>query len=344
MMKKYLLKIVESVSIFIFILLPAAASAHENYVLPKADIDRGMKDWSLNVFSALKDPHNLQTCLLVGVPVLIVLIFYYWFTRSRAGAWFDQKLKTLEPIGHVILRLALGASFLASAYFHKFLGPEIPLSSLPLGLLLLPVLYITGIMIILGLFTEFAGAIGLIILLLMTWVYKDYVLTYFNYAGEFLALIFFGSRIFSFDKLISKTSALVKRYKNWEIPIIRVTYGISVLYPAISIKLLHPIIIVEIVNKFGLNNIHWLFPRDPLMISLGTGLAQIVVGLFIIFGFMTRLSAFITFILYLLSVIFFKEQVWPHYILLALAIYLTINNGGDWTLDNWLAKRFAKSA
>lgn len=101
---------------------------------------------------------------------------------------------------------------------------------------------------------------------------------------------------------------------------------------------MHPIIIVEIEKQYHLSQIGWLFPQDPLLISLGTGLAQITVGLFIIIGFETRLSAFLTLLLYVGSIIFFKEAVWPHYILLALAFYLVINNGGGFTIDEFVEK------
>jgi uncharacterized membrane protein YphA (DoxX/SURF4 family) len=96
---------------------------------------------------------------------------------------------------------------------------------------------------------------------------------------------------------------------------------------------------IEIAGKYHLTDIHWLFPPDPLLVSLGTGLMQIVVGLALIVGFETRLNALITFVLYVMSILYFKEAVWPHYILLALAGYLFVNNGGDWSFDNWIKKR-----
>ena len=239
----------------------------------------------------------------------------------------------------MVLRVALAASFLASAYFNAFLGPEIPLSSLPAGTWFAPLLFILGIFLLLGLFTEIVSMLGLLLLGIATYVNGEYMLTYFNYFGVFVALLLFGSRIFSLDQYITKTTAFVKKYRKWELPIIRITYGISVLYPAIVIKILHPSIIVEIVEKYHLSDIHWLFPADPLLISLGTGLAQILIGLCIIFGFETRLNSFLTFILYALSILFFKEAVWPHYILLALALYLTINDGGEWSIDNWIERK-----
>lgn len=322
--------------------LPTLVFAHENYVLPANDIERGMNDWSINVLDALKNPDNILIILYVGTGMLVVFGLYYLFFTSRLGIALDRRIKKLEPLGHVVLRVALALSFIASAYFNSFLGPEIPLISLPLGLALKPVLYIIGVFLLVGLFSEIVGMIGLAILLLVTLVYKDYTITYFNYYGEFIALILYGSMVFSLDSLLLKASWFAKKFHDWEIPLIRITYGISILYPAITIKLLHPAIILQIVNQYKLNQINWLFPSDPLLISLGSGLTQVALGLFIIIGFETRLNSLATLVLYVLSIMFFQEAVWPHYILLALALYLAINNGGEYSIDNLLQKQALK--
>ncbi len=316
--------------------------AHENYVLPKADIDRGMMDQSVNVFGSLKNSHNLMIAFWVGIASVVIIGLYLWYAYSKIGIKIDRQLNKLEPFGHVVLRTALGISFIASGYFSSFLGPEIPLSSVPLGVILRPVLFVIGTCLLLGAFTEAASIFGLAILVLTTVIYKSYMVTYFNYYGELLALIFFGSRIFSFDKLIIKSKIWLKNYKDWEIPLIRITYGLSVVYPAITIKIFHPSIIVEIAEKYNLAQFHWLFPSDPLLISLGTGVTQIMVGLAIIFGFATRINSLVTFILYVMSIVFFKEAVWPHYILLSLALYLVINDGGKFSIDYWLKHRLNK--
>ncbi len=67
--------------------------------------------------------------------------------------------------------------------------------------------------------------------------------------------------------------------------------------------------------------------------------AEAAVGLAIILGFQTRLNSAITLGLYIMSIIFFKEAVWPHYILLALGVYLIINKGGGYSLDKLIEKR-----
>lgn len=325
------------------VLLPAAASAHENYVLPADQIGKGMNDTSYHVLDALRMPHNLQIALAVSLGGFFLFLLYLFFVRSKAGNSFHDRLLKLEPAGHVLLRVALGVSFIASAYTSSYLGPEISVFSLPLGAIIHPALYILGAMLIAGLYAEAAGALGLITLVLAMIVYRDYMLTYFNYFGEFIALLFFGSRTASADGIIRGAKKIPQKYRDLEKAVIRITYGISILYPAISIKLLHPLIIIEIVNTYHLNSIHWLFPSDPLLIALGTGIAQTVVGVCLILGLFTRLNTLITFVLMVMSVFFFREAVWPHYILLALALYLMVTNGGEWGLDGLIRRRKIKN-
>lgn len=314
------------------------AKAHENYVLTQEQINEGMRNWNYDPFTALNNSQNFKIALFVALGTLIGMALYFIFQHSQLGRRFDAWIRKGEPFGDVILRVALALSFIASAYYVAYLGPEIHLSTLPL---LSPavwqaVLYILGFLLLFGLFSRFVGIVSMVIFLIACFVYKDYMVTYFNYFGEFLALILFGTFVFALDRFIFKGER--KENRNLEIALIRITYGISILYPAISIKILHPKIIIDIVNQYNLTQFHWLFPNDPLLISLGTGLAQIVVGIAIALGFQTRINTMITFGLMFLSVIFFKEAVWPHIILLALALYLMINNGGDWTLDNKIGK------
>ena len=326
--------------LFLLILLsPVMAHAHEQYVLTKSEINSDLMVQGPSVWSALDKAENLKIALIVAIASLLAFILYFFWERSSLDKKFEKWTSKLEPFGHVVLRTALALSLIASAHFSSFLGPEIPLASIPLGLALKPVMYVLGGMLLFGFYSELAGALSLVILVLATWVYKDYMLSYFNYLGEFVALILFGSRTFSFDRMFYGVKAWGEKYRKYELALIRITYGISVLYPAIVYKLIHPEVIIDIVNRYNLTQFHWLFSSDPLLISLGTGLAQVVVGICLIFGFETRLNTLITFILMTMSVLFFKEAVWPHWILLALAFYLMINNGGELSLDHYIQNR-----
>ncbi len=321
---------------------PHAAFAHEQYVLTPHELNVGLADTTTHVLDVFKKPENLVITTEVGIGIGIVFILFFLFQYSPIGRKLGSILEKLDPVGHVLLRIAFAGSLLASAYYHSYLGPEIPITSIPGGNLLIPIMYVCGLLLLFGFFTRVVSFIALLILIASTFVYGEYMTTYLNYYGELIALVIFGSYILSVDNKLFGISPLVKKYQNLEILLIRITYGISVMYPAVTLKLLHPAVIVEIVNKYHMNQIHWLFPQDPLLISLGTGFAQIFVGLLIIVGFETRYASFVTFWLYFLSVLFFKEAVWPHYILLALALYLSINNGGSLTLDTFVGKFLEK--
>ena len=323
-------------------LIPYTADAHENYVLTKDQIAYDITTKTPAIWNSLASSDNLKVAITVAIFSCFGVIVYFLFSLSSWGEKFSNILLKADGIGHIILRFALGISFLASAYFNSFLGPEISLNSMPLSIVFRILLYILGAILILGMWSELTGAVSLILLIITTFYYKEYMLTYFNYFGEFISLILFGSSIFSLDKLFKRNKKNSVTLHNWETAIIRVTYGVSVIYPAITYKLAHPQIIVDIVTRYNLTQFHWLFPHDPLLISLGTGLTQIAVGTCLIIGFETRLNSFVTFILMTMSVLFFKEAVWPHYILLALALYLIFNNGGGFSLDSYIAKHKIK--
>jgi uncharacterized membrane protein YphA (DoxX/SURF4 family) len=317
---------------------PFTALAHEQYVLTASEMNHDLALRGPSVWSSLNNPTNLKIALMVGIGSLLVFLIYFFWERSKGDKKFEIFMDKLEPFGHVVLRIALAASLIFSADFSVFLGPELPLTTIPLGLVLKPVMYVLGGMLLIGLWSEIASVAAAAILILATLVYKDYMLSYANYLGEFIALIFFGSRVFSVDRMLYGVKSWAQKYQKYEIALIRITYGISIMYPAIIYKLLHPAVIVDIVNRYNLTQFHWLFPSDPLLISLGTGLAQVTVGICLILGFETRLMTFVTFVLMILSVSFFKEAVWPHYILLALSFYLMINNGGEWGLDYYVQR------
>lgn len=327
---------------FVFSFSISPVAAHEQYVLTKQQLEKDMAITNVNVLSAFQSPENIKIGIGVGIGIAILIAAYFFFQYSNLGKFFDKKLYSLDNYGHFLLRIALAAMMIMSAYYRTFLGPEIPVTSIAFGNLLIPIMYTAGILLLLGIFNRIAAFVSFFILLLTTFIYKDYMITYLNYFGEIIALIIFGSYFWSSDNKLFGVSKFVKRYKEWEILLIRVTYGISIMYPAITLKILRPAVIIDIATRYRLNEINWLFPRDPLLISLGTGMAQILVGILIIIGFETRLASFLTFLLYIGSVLYFKEAVWPHFVLLALALYLVINNGGKITLDNYMQKLFFK--
>src|SRR5262249_13188017 len=153
----------------------------------------------LDELNALKNPHDLAVTLEITAVILVVIALNFFFRRSNLGYWVNSKFERLAFLGPILVRLAISASFFFSAQSMSFLGPELPLTQMPLAHVLQWALYAISVMILLGLFTEVAAVIGLIIFTIGLVVFKQYLLTYFNYLGELIVLMLFGMRRWSFD-------------------------------------------------------------------------------------------------------------------------------------------------
>src|SRR5581483_10157934 len=116
------------------------------------------------------------------------------------------------------------------------------------------------------------------------------MMTYINYVGEFLVLMAFGARTYSLDGLLFGPSGWMEKYRKYENLFLRFCFGFGLVYAAINIKFIHAILTLDVVNDYHLTQFHLLFPHDPLLVVLGAGLAEIAIGLFIIFGFQLRLT------------------------------------------------------
>src|SRR5258708_31754471 len=115
-------------------LLPQIVFAHENYVLTKPEINADLATKGINVFSALNSASNLRVSAAVGLLSLVAVVLYFLFEHSPLGQKFNSFLAKGEPFGHVVLRVALAASLIASANFNSFWGEEITIISIPIGL------------------------------------------------------------------------------------------------------------------------------------------------------------------------------------------------------------------
>ncbi len=330
-----------SVTIALF-LSAEPVSAHEVYVLSRQEFSQGMRGPMLNTLKALTKPQDIQLTILLVIVVLAVLICLFFFRYSRLGLEVDRRLKSIGVIGLFVIRVALGAAFIYAASTNSIFGPELSLSSLPVHQLLPLVEYFIGALFLVGLGTELAAAVALALYVLVALHYGAYALTYLNYLGEILALLFFGSRFLSLDLLFFGQRKRLSKLKVYENTIIRVFYGLALLFATVNIKIIHAQISLEVVNKYRLNTFHLLFPPDPLLIVLGAAIVETVISLFILVGFSTRLVNAIMVFYLTLSIIFFKEAVWPHYMLYGISLSLLLNGGGKLSLDDGIGRSIMK--
>jgi hypothetical protein len=312
------------------------ASAHEAYVLPASEFDAGLKIFAQHPFAPLVDAIHLHTFLFIAICVAIsYLLSFLWSTTSWSD-FLDRLVKKAEVVGPLIIRLAVCASFFYSAQANVMLGPELPLAALPGGPLIRFLLFALAFMIFLGLFTEIAGAISLVLFFVLSWHFGWYMATYANYFAEFIVLMVFGSRFLSLDKLFygeKRWWSGLTRYTFLEIPFVRVFYGIGLAYAGYTIKFVHQNLTIDVYNQYHLVN---FFHASANFIAAGAGLAEICIGVFVILGFAMRWTILISLAFITLSILYFQELLWPHFILYGISFSLLINSGDIFTADHWI--------
>ncbi len=343
---KHLLKqtfIALSSIIFLFLSgIYSLADAHEIYVLSKQKFSQGLHAPAIDTLQALGKPANLQFTVMLILIVLVVLSILFFFRYTKLGQKVNKQLQQLSQIGLLAIRLALGVAFLYAASSNTIFGPELSLNSLPFHQILPYAEYLIGILLVCGLFTEIAATLAFILYFFAVFAYGTYLLTYINYLGEIATLILFGSRFLSFDTLIFGKLKRFPKLRAYENTIIRVCYGGALLYAAIYIKVIHAQIPLDVIYQYHLNQIHWLFPNDPILIVLGAAIVEIVIAVFIIVGFSTRFTNLILMFYLTLSILFFKETVWPHYMLYGISFSLFFNGGGKLSIDEILTKHLSR--
>lgn len=312
--------------------------AHEVYVLSPKEFSRGLHAPTLDTFKSLANPGNLAFTAILVVVVLAVLLILLYLRYTMFGLKIDKWLKSYAKVGFFVIRIALAAAFLYGASTNSLFGPEVSLHSLPFSQGARVLEYAAGGMLVLGLFTEIAAFFALILFIFAVVSHGIYLITYLNYFAEIVALLLFGSRFLSLDALFFGKLKWFVTWREYETTILRVGYGAALLYAAIYIKVIHSEIPLEVVNQYHLNQFHWLFPSDPLLIVLGSAIVEIVIALFIIVGFSIRFTNLILMFYLTLSILFFKETVWPHYMLYGISISLLLSGGGRLSLDEGLKK------
>jgi uncharacterized membrane protein YphA (DoxX/SURF4 family) len=218
-----------------------------------------------------------------------------------------------------IIRIAFGASLLFSASHGALFGPELPLHSFVFGKLIQALLWVSGTAIIIGLWSRVWSALMVIVWFVALLTKGPYILTYANYLGEALAIILLPLQRMTVDYIITDKQKANKMMvlSKYSMPVARILFGLSLLYTAVSVKFMDTAISLDVVNHYHLTR---FFPFDPLFVVLGAGLIELTVSLLYIAGLLQRFTTIIFLVFMSLSLLFFKESVWPHYLLIALGV------------------------
>lgn len=309
--------------------------AHEVYVLNQKSIHADEHNHAVNIFHAI---HNVRSFALFVVCALVILSIFglalwqksrpYW---KKVGSQID-KATIIAPD---IIRIAFGASLLFSASHGALYGPELPLHSIIAGKVIVALLWISGTALVLGLWSRIWAWTMVAVWLWALTTKGVYLLTYSNYLGEALAIILLPYQRMSIDTFITKKSTITKRMQNarYSMPLARLLFGFSLLYTAVSVKFMDTALSLDVVNQYHLTR---FFPFPPLFVVLGAGLIELTVALLYMAGLLQRFTTVIFLGFMAASLLFFKESVWPHYLLIALAIGIFLHEPDMWAADKHL--------
>jgi uncharacterized membrane protein YphA (DoxX/SURF4 family) len=343
MNKKTIFFIIAAVSVF-FITVQTTF-AHEVYVLSPALVAYDISHPSPNPLSLIVHPGNREEfllCAIIGV-ILVGGVFLLSISRWLENA-LDPMLMKIKRFAPIIARLTLGFSLIAAAYYKALFGPELPLASLvgQYALLLQVVLYVIGILIVLGLFVRESAFVALVIFIIAVVVYKTYMLTYVNYVGEITANMILGGGLWSLDRYrqkfsIANTASLLKqKIEPYAFPVLRVLFGVSALYASWYAKLFHSELALDTVYQYHLTN-YFHFP--PLFIVLGALIIESLIGFFFILGVEIRFTAIFFLFFLTLSLFFFGEVVWPHLVLIGVNIAFIFHGYDNYSLEGRFFKK-----
>jgi len=315
------------------------------YVLTPGRVNIDNQINSPGVFSALSSSGNLRLFIFYLVLTLAVLAFALWLKSTRPFQRIGRFINRASGFAPDIIRVAFGASLIFSAANNALFGPELPIDSFPLPDLLRTGLLVAGVGLTLGIFTGYFAWAAVLLFVFGLLDKGTYMLTYVNYLGEAIAIILLPRQRFSVDRLIrkiktAKSKAKTLRLEKYSMPVARILFGLSLLYTAIDVKFLGSALSLNVVQRYNLTD---YFPYDPLFIVLGAGLIESLIALLYIFGVLQRFNTVFFLIFLVLSLTFFNESVWPHYLLIALAVGIFLHKPDIWAADRYLFPEKLKS-
>ncbi len=328
--------------------LPKTATAHEVYVLTPQQISEALSRPAFSEWQTLIT--NLDQVLLWGcIAAAVVLSVFFISISRRVEKLFEPFLSRLPPYAPLISRVSIGLGLLSAAYHSALFGPELPLVLVfgSLAPLIQALLGITGIMCIAGFFVRIASLILLAIFAGAFYSQGIYMLTYANYVGELFLLLILGAHVLGYHHkahdymhapswLLKIKHALVP----YAFPLLRIGFGVSLLFASLYAKIVYNNLALAVAETYPA--IPAFFGFEAHFLVLGAAIIEIVLALFFILGIEIRFAALFLEFWLGLSLWYFGEAVWPHFILIGIPIAFLCYGYDKKSLEGLFMKRYGR--
>lgn len=188
------------------------------------------------------------------VPVLIVLIglialIFIDQKSKKITHKLARKLAFLRPYVPTVIRITIGLSLIIYAIGGSFFAPNVPTNMW----ILLGLEFSVGLLLVLGLFTQFSAIALVVIYLLSTRVEPlGGLLEHLEYIGAAVYLMLVGSGALALDNRYKINYQLLRQYKERALSIFCFATGLSLGVLAFTEKLFN----LQLAEKF-LGQHHW---------------------------------------------------------------------------------------
>lgn len=302
-------------------LLPRIALAHVGYLIPEHEMQKDAGTDFAFLFSPLFDPFSLA--LIIGT--IIGVIFTHELLRKNAFiqkhiTFLQKKALSYSELLPWMLRLSLGIALIGAGTSHVLISPvlldthhlaflEIALGFLTLaGFLLAPVTWLT------------------IALYCFALSQSMYLLGNVDLLAIAIAILILAKSKPGLDNLLGiPFSSPFKKFHTFVPLILRIGIGGEMMFLAVYEKFLNPHFSSLVVERFHLTS---AIPVSPALWVLSAGLIEFSVGLALVLGIKTRLTAAIAFLVLSISFFTFGEGVSSHITLFGILSVLFVTGGG----------------
>lgn len=325
---------------------PALAHAHEVYVLSPEAFEAGKNALSFSFLEIFQN--NTYETILWGslVGFLIITVFFISISQ-KVEMKLDPFLTRIKHYAPFVARVTAGLGFIACGYYGALFGPELSFAFMfgDFELLVQTLFIIMGACFVFGFATRMFGLLALCFFCIGIYHYQWYMLTYSNYFGEIVVLLLVGSHKLSIDTTYKDTifgtfkhlrDRIARLFGEYAFLILRVSFGLSLIYASVYAKFLHNQLALAVVEQFNLTAV---FPFAPEFIVFGAAIIELLFGIFFILGIEIRFTSLMINVFLGLSLLYFGEVVWPHIILIGIPIAFMCYGYDRYSLEGYFLKR-----
>ncbi|MFW5917898.1 MAG: DoxX family protein [Haloferacaceae archaeon] len=302
------------------------------------------------LLSTLSEP--LSALLLGGgaLGVAVVVALYVRFRPLQIDMVAARRaLRTYRDLIPWMLRLSVGLPLVGAGYNGYLFSPVVtPETDIAVRLFGIGV----GFLLLFGFATRLVAGIGLAGYLVGL-VIDPRVLLAFEYLPAFVAIVLVGGGRPSADHMIHQVAddgrtlysrldpihlrvvepfrTRIEPYRSLAPTVIRVGLGIAFIYLGLVEKLLSPAQSLAVVAKYDLTAVA---PVPPELWVVGAGMTEIVLGLVLIAGLLTRGAAAVAFVMFTITLFGLPDDpVLAHVSLFGLASVLLVTGSGPFAID-----------